>query len=834
MKTRLLLLVAIATLSHFSYAQFPGGGQSDGPPNIKGKISGLIVDGETGDALPYATVVLQNEKGREVSGDVTDENGKFRLTEIKAGDYRLIVSYIGYQTDTIKGITLSKKKPDFKIDKYGLMQDRVTLEAVEVVEERSLIENQLDKIVYNAEQDATNSNGDAGDVLRKVPMVAVDLEGNVSLRGSQNIRVLVNGKPSSMFSDNVADAMKMIPSEQVKKVEVMTNPSAKYDGEGSGGIINIITKQSKIKGFSGNVDLSAGTRQNSANVNLSLAQGRFGFNLGGFSFYSWPADALTSFERVDFLGRDIDPNRIMTQDGVTTSSRLGFNGRFGAFYDVNAYNSINTSVRIGGFTFDQSGTTNLRLLDPNQPTIEFDRINVQDRLTNNFDWTTDYTKKFETEGQELSFAFQLNGNQSNLESDLRQVAVIQGSPAFNELTFNDGDNTEYTAQVDYTHPFSKKVTLETGAKGVFRRIESDYAYFGQNLLTGVYLKDQERSNFFTYNQDVMAGYLSFNIKFTDQIGLVAGGRYEATEISGDFEEGQPIQTNTYENFLPSITLSKKFKNFSTVKFGYSQRIQRPSLFFLNPFNNDIDRFNVTTGNPNLDPELTNQFEVNYTTFIKGTIVNLSTYYKRTTDIITPVITIDDAVATTRYENAGINNSVGASLFTSVNLFKIWDIRTSFNIFTFDASGDVNGQTLDNFGIQYNGFVSSGVKLKKDWKIDVFSFYNSRRITLQGDVPSFSFFQVGINKELFEDKRGAIGIRIVEPFFERKSFKTNLEDPNFRQTSDFQLPFRSFGISFKYRFGKLDFQGQQRRSKIRNQDLKQGDDGGGQGGGGFGG
>ena len=831
MKTRILQSFLFCLLCFSLSAQFPGG-KGGGVTSVKGKVSGVIVDADSGEALPFSTVILLTEKGRESGGDVTDENGKFKLSELKLGKYQIVVSYIGYITDTIKDIELTKKKPDAKIGEYSLQVDRVQLSTVEVVQERSLIENQLDKIVYNAGQDATNTNGDASDVLKKVPMVAVDLDGNVSLRGSQNIRVLINGKPSSMFSDNVGDAMKMIPSEQVKKVEVMTTPSAKYDGEGSGGIINIITKQSKIKGFSGSVDLSGGTRQNSANVNLNLTQGRFGFNLSGFSFLSLPADAELTFDRTDFLpGAD----RTIHQEGITTSQRLGFNGRMGAFYDFNAFNSLNTSFRIGGFTFDQDGTTLFELMDPNAGfAFAYDRINTQDRLTNNYDWTTDFTKKFENEGQELSFALQINGNQSNLESDLDQIARISGSPAFREKTDNDGDNTEYTGQVDYVHPFSDKLKLETGVKGIFRRIKSDYIHSRFDQTQGKFLEDPTRSNFFTYDQDVTAAYVSFNVKFTDDIGLNAGTRYEHTEISGDFEAGEPIVTNQYNNVLPSITLSKKFKNFSTLKLSYSKRIQRPSLFYLNPFRNDIDQFNVSTGNPQLEPELTNQVEMNYTTFIKGTVVNLSTYYKRTTDVITQVVSLDGPVATTKYENAAVNNSVGFSVFTSVNLFKIWDIRTSFNLFTFDAEGQVNGETLANTGIQYNGFVSTGVKLKKDWRIDAFSFYNSRSLTLQGEVPSFSYFQMAISKDLFKDKRGSIGFKVVEPFFENKSFKSDLSSSTFKQTSNFQLPFRSFGLSFKYRFGKLDFQAPTRRSKINNSDSKKGEEGGQSDGGNFGG
>ena len=829
------ILLSLSLLCFFgAQAQFGGGGSST---NITGKIFGELVDQDSEEGLPYASVVLLNDKGREVSGDVTDDKGKFRIANLKPAKYQIVFSYVGYATDTIKGIELTKKSPDYNLGTHLLALDNVALEEVSVEAKRSLIENKIDRMVYNAEDDATNVNGDASDVMRKVPMVTVDLEGNLALRGSQNVQVLINGKPSSIFSTNVGDALKMIPAEQIKKVEVMTSPSAKYDAEGSGGIINIITQQSRIKGFSGTVNTSVGTRQNQASANLALAAGRFGFNLGGFSYYSWPVDAGFTYSRTNEPGTINET--VINQDGINESSRLGYNGRIGAFYDINAFNSINVSGRIGGFNQFLDGVTKFDLDGPITD-FSYDRDNDQEQLINNFDITADYTRKFEKEGQEFSAALQLNGSEDDLTSDLIQTALLVGSPAFQQKTFNDGDNRELTAQIDYVHPFTDKIKLETGIKGIYRDIKSEYTYRLLDTLTGKFELDEQLSNFYNYQQDVYAGYASVNYNINKNLGIQLGTRYEKTDIEAQFEdEADPVFIDYY-NVVPNLAINKKFKNYSSLRLSYNQRLQRPSLEFINPFINNIDIFNIEVGNPELEPELTHQIDLNYTTFVKGTLINTSVYFKRTEDVIESVTTLQGDVATTSYVNAKANNSFGFNVFSSVNLFKIWEIRTNLAMFSYNTSANVNGEQLSQTGIQYNGFVMSTIDLKKDWKIEGFGFFNSRRLTLQGESPSFSIMMVGVVKELFEDQRGSIGLRIVDPFTEVKNFRTVIDDSNFSQRSNFALPFRSFGVSFNYRFGKLDFQQRQRNSKIRNDDMKAGEggmgggNGGGNGGGGFGG
>ena len=273
---RILFIIVFIAMCLPTFAQRPqgnwgGGKRGGGGPSITGKITGRVLDTLSKEPVGFATIVLlQPGDQKEVNGNITEDDGKFKLTEVKIGTYDLQLSFIGYKTRMYRGIKLSPKKPDINLGDMYLVADNVLLDAVEVVEEASVIENRIDKIVYNADQDVTSTGGDAADVLRKVPLLSVDFEGNVSLRGSSNLQILINGKPSGMFSANIGDALKISPDDQVKTVEVITTPSAKYDGEGSGGIINIITKKKSIEGVTGSVSASVGNRQNNSNLSCLL------------------------------------------------------------------------------------------------------------------------------------------------------------------------------------------------------------------------------------------------------------------------------------------------------------------------------------------------------------------------------------------------------------------------------------------------------------------------------------------------------------------------------------------------------------------------------------
>jgi len=389
---------------------------------------------------------------------------------------------------------------------------------------------------------------------------------------------------------------------------------------------------------------------------------------------------------------------------------------------------------------------------------------------------------------------------------------------------NEGVNHETTLQIDYVHPFNKTIKLETGVKSVIRNIISDYNTQTFEITTG-YTPLVES---FKYDQDVYAGYASMNFLIAKKYNLITGARYERTEIAGSFNKSTDLNFSgiKYENFLPNLTISRTFSGFKTLKVSYSQRIQRPSLQFINPFNNNSDFINRTIGNPELNPELVQQLEVGYNFTFKGFTTFSSLFYKYTDGIIEQVLGSDsNGLSVNTFQNIGTNNSIGLNTFISktVNLVTL---RTGGNIATYNAKGFVNGEAAARSSYEYNIFMNGEIKISGTFKADFFGFFRSPVRTIQGDNPAFTIYGMGVRKEF---KNSSIGLTLIEPFNADKFFNSAVDTDAFTQNTSFSIPFRSIGVNFRYKFGNVDFK--ERKSKVKNTDQKQGQDtqGGGNGG-----
>lgn len=814
---RLYILFILIFISNLLFAQFPGGGASS---VIVGKISGIVIDSVTQKPVDYATIALsRSTQTKSTNGSLANEKGAFKIENIRAGKYRVTISFIGYVTKIIDPIETTLTKPDFNLGTIMLSPDSKMLSEVTVIGEVPVIENKIDKIVYNAEKDVTSAGGNATDVLRKVPLLSVDYEGNVSLRGSSNVRVLINGKPSGVMASNIGDALKAIPADQIKNVEVITSPSAKYDAEGTSGIINIITKKNNLEGLSGSVNTSVGIRQNNANFNLNAKKGRFGLssNVGGN--YSWPVTSIISFNAEG-------NNFSNSQTGRNRTERLAGNGSISADYDFNNYNSINSSLKFSRFSFGTDGD-NFATAISNGNTTSFIRTTNSDFGAFNYDWNNDFTHKFKKAGQEYSIAAQYTRGKSGNDYN-----TLFSNSSFQEISTNEGINEEFTVQLDYVHPF-KKVVWEVGAKSIIRDISSDSRADQFNASNNTTTPIVGRNNIFDYNQDVAAAYSTFAFTLAKKYGFKLGGRYEYTDISGSSIPTNSIPTfaNSYGTFVPSAIVSRSFKNFQTVKLSYNKRIQRPSLSFLNPFRNVADPLQQSQGNPELSPEISHNFELGYSTFVKTTVINASIFYRRTNDIIEsisiPTTEGNNSFNLQSFQNIGTNSSFGFNFFGSINPVKILTLRTNLNINSYNinvnnATLNPSNTTIGKTFFLYNAFVSGTVTLPKGFIIESFVILNSPRRTFQGENAGFNMWITGFKKEILK-KKGSLGLTMIDPFNERKNFRSNLVGANFNQNSNFSVPFRSFGVNFSWRFGSLKATAPKQKG-VKNDDLKQGEGG----------
>ncbi len=821
-------------------AQVPSAGGG-----ITGRISGTVIDSITKKPLDYATVSISRSGGKAIlNGTLTDEKGNFKLNNVAPGKYKISVTFIGYPTKVIDPVETTLSKPDNNMGSVIVAPSAKTLSAVTVQGQAPVIENKIDKIVYNAEKDITVSGGNATDVLRKVPLVSVDLDGKPALRGDQNVRVLINGKPSGALSTSLADVLRTIPADQIKSIEVITAPSAKYDAEGSGGIINIITKSKDVSGLSGSVSGGIGTRQNNGNANLNYKQNRLSItgNLGGN--FAWPQTSLVDLNRRAVIGSN---TTIINQSSSSDTKRGGLIGSINAGYDFNNYNSINTTFRLnGGYFKIDGGSDNFN----NTLNDAYYNSNVLNKANfSGFDWNADYTHKFKKEGEELTIAGQwshskITSDFANSFFNLNNTADLAKFP--NQLGSNNGINDEYTAQADYVLPINKSIKWEAGGKGIFRRINSDYSVANQaGVVSGPnnnpFVPNSVLSNQYDYTQNVYAGYSQFTFSLPKNFSLLAGARVEGTDITGTpsntAQPGLQSFPQNYTNFVPNVTLSKTVKGTQTYKLSYSKRIQRPSLQYLNPFINKANPDNQTEGRPDLNPEISQTVELGYNTFIGSSVINVSTYYKYTNNLIEGIArTVFDTelnrnVTRTTFQNIGKNNSFGASFFGSVTPWKPLTIRGSINTYTYkptiNASQASVGSSTGTY-FNYNAFLSASATITKTWTAEFFGVFNSPRRTIQGQNPAFNLFGFGVKKELIA-KKFTLGLNALSPFQNYLKLDTKISSNGFEQQQTIRYPLRSFGISFTYNFGKLNY-GQQKKKGVKNDDLMQGGDQGGMGGG----
>ncbi|GAB2615637.1 TonB-dependent receptor domain-containing protein [Belliella aquatica] len=828
MKYQLLILALLVFLAPFEGLQ----AQTTTGEKPVYKITGKILDGETGEPIPYAAAALLDaESMQNTTGAVADLDGEFVITGFKNGKYILQLSNLGFEPFKTQVIEITTGNTNVNLGEIKLKGEAIGLQEVTVQGQRALIEEKVDRTIYNAENDKTTIGGDASDVLRRVPMLSVDLDGNVSMRGSSNILVLIDGKQSAIVANNLADALKQIPAEEIKSVEVITSPSAKYDAEGTGGVLNIITKKNNLQGASLNINSSAGLRGSNLGLNASLKRGKMGWTLGGYGRSGY--NILGSFENTQTL---LNPNGsdIQIQQQAETRNNMLF-GRYnlGWDYELNKFNFLTASVSVGvrNMRNRQEGLlTNTFIEDVLANSLLRD-VNV-DNLSNNIDFNFNYTKSFETPQKEFSVSglySRSNNNNDFVNSLYNGTFTDIASRVKNE---NLGVNEEFTIQLDYVTPVGNTGTqiLEYGAKNILRKAISDFAYFTAEGSDGEFqqIDDIAFSNEFNYDQNVSAAYASYTLGFLENYTVKGGLRYEYTNINADFKNSElPADIPSYGVFVPSFNIGRKLANGNMLKAAYNRRIQRPSLQFLNPNINQANPQQQSQGNPLLDPELTDNYELAYSTFIGGSSLNFTSYFRNTTGSIQPVRTIsDNDVIFTSFENIGSEKAVGFSVFSNINISGKFSLNGSIDTYYAMLT---NGLDDPMFAASNEGYVVSGrlfgnYTLPKNWQLQAFTFARGRAVQLQGSAGGFGVYGMSINKQ-FNEKRGSVGFGMDNFFTKEFRIKNELITPTIMQESTVGLRNMNFKINFSYRIGKLSVEGSRRKKRgVTNDDMKEGGEG----------
>ncbi len=818
----LLLLVGLASPAA---AQAP-----TPPPAATGALTGTVLDSLSRQPVAYATVVLLPPTGdKPLTGVAADDQGHFSFTKLAAGAFRLRASYVGYGTRT-RPVTVGVGAK--AVGTFLLPTAAQALGEAVIVGQKPVVEVRPDRLIYNADQDVSNAGGTAQDVLRKAPLLAVDGDGNVKMRGSANFKVLVNNKPSPTLASNLAEALKSIPADQIKSVEVITTPSAKYDGEGTAGIINIVLKKGVDQGVNGRIGASAGNRNSNFNSALNFRKGKIGFtssaNAGG-----WYGPGTFNLERVNYtsLGNDT-----LRQSGASYNKGAWQYGTIGLDYDPAEHHSFSLAGSLnhyGGNTTQSLFSQDRAAFPVSNPLYTRATKSIFSGL--NVEGTGTYTRTFKQARKEWSALAQYALNTGTFGYDFDQysnstIPLEQSQASYRERSRGRTPGHTFTFQTDFTQPFGDKKTLELGLKAIFRRTGSiadvDTLY---PALSSDFTRSARRSTNFSYAQDVQAAYATYGFGVGKKLSASLGGRVERTSLAADFVNN-PGFTRSYVTPLPNGNARYAFSDATSLRFAYSRRITRPYIDYLNPFIDRSDAKNISYGNPGLDPELTDSYELSYNTNIKTTTLNASLSVRHTGNAIEQVrflttnplvalpesIVPDPSVTVQTFANVAANTYYQFNVYLSAKPLPKWDLSAGPDVqYIVRRSVALNAER-QGFTASINA--NTSYKLNKGFTLQGFMYASLPTPEIQGTGPANLYYQMGVKKSLLKEKADLV-LNFGSPFNSYWPYRTTTTTQYFTEHNESRSYQRAFRFSFSYRFGQAG-QTKQRKS-INNDDTKGG-------------
>ncbi|MEO9570180.1 MAG: TonB-dependent receptor [Polaribacter sp.] len=815
---KITLLFYLLTSTLF-FAQKPG----NKPVNT---VSGKVVEASTNQPLEYATIVLKNSKTQKISGGITNEKGEFSVLATK-GTYEISVEFISFKTKKLPSQNITSS---INLGIIKLEEDASSLDEVVVIAEKSTVDIRLDKKIYNVGKDMTVKGGTASDVLDNVPSVDVDAEGTVSLRGSENVRILIDGKPSALVGLSGTDALRQLPSDAIERVEVITSPSARYDSEGTAGILNIILRKGKATGFNGSVNVTVGDPKNyQGAVNLNLRTKKVNiFSNFGYSDRGGPGVWNSD---VTYLSNGIiDSIRVENRDN--DQFRKGFNGNFGLEYFLNKKSSITGTVFVRDTDGNNISTNNISSFNPSNVNLyNSTRIQDEGESDKTFQTSLNYVNNFNKDGHKLTLDYQYSSSKEN-----EDAVIIDINPETNSTKEHSIRNL---FQADYVLPIGKNSQLEAGYRGNFEDLTSDYLVTAANL-DPLY----NPSNNLEFTQNVNAFYTQFGSKI-NKFSYLLGLRTEITNIDIKLTNTNEEYTKNYTNLFPTVNFGYELTENQSFTLGYSKRLRRPRSRYLNPFENRTSETIISKGNVDLDPTYTNSFDLGYLNKWGKFTLNSSIYYQHSTNNITRVnseeIRIINGKETSVLIRKPINLSSedrsGFEFTANYNASRKVRFSGSFNFYQFETQGEYTYNVTDpttntvtaitqNFDTKNNSwFTRFDAKITLPWDIQSQTriFYRGPKNDAQSDIKGILSTNLAFSKDILKDK-GTIVLNVSDVFNSRKyqvtSYTPSRENPTNISDQTFQRRMRQVSLNFSYRFN------QKKNQRKRNSEPKEdsGDDG----------
>lgn len=771
-------------------------------------VSGNILEKESQLSIEYATVAFfSTTENKIIGGGITDSEGNFSI-EIPKGIYDISFEYFSLMTVI---------KPNYNLDQntdFGVIQleaDFQTLEVVDLIAEKTSVEIKLDKKIYNVGKDLTVRGGSVSDVLDNVPSVSVDIEGNVALRGNQNVRILINGKPSGLVGLNSTDALRQLPADSIEKVEIITSPSARYDAEGTAGILNIILRRSKLLGLNGAVILNAGYPDqlgSSGNINFRTGNVNI-FNNSGYSYRNSPGNSTT---KTEFFNSEYDEAGVLIQDAPNTFRneyrtferiRKGFNSNTGIEWYINPTTSLTTAFLIR--KSDNSNETFNRA-----ETLDASKTLIGESLRYDPELETDQTTQFS-----INFDKQFHGN-----SDHRLTADFQvenSTEDENSIIYNNSlaaervqtieDQRRILFKTDFTLPIGEQSRFEAGYNGRFTKNTTDYKLeFAEN---DNFVLDTDVSNTLIYKEDVNAFYSQYGSKLKDKFSFLLGLRLEATQITIQQLSSNDYSNNNYVGLFPTVNLGYEFSETQSLTLGYNRRISRPGSWYLNPFPSRSSATNLFQGNPNINPSYSNGFDIGYLNKFGVLTLNTSLYFSHATDIFTFVsedtgeeIVVDgQSVPIIRRGpiNLAEDDRYGFEFTLTYRPTKKWNMNANFNLYQSIIKGSYKGLSYDSENLGWFIRLNNKYTLPGNIEWQTRLGYDGPRIDAVNKREGRFSSNMAFSKDLFKEK-ASLSVNINDLF---NTQRRNLESttPTFYSDSYYRWRVRSYNLSFTYRFNQ---------------------------------
>lgn len=786
-------------------------------------VKGIVVDSISMVPIPYATISVSEITTPRIyiKRIASWSTGVFDVDINKPGEYFFTFESMGMEKKQIK-ISISANQKIINLTNVEMSASKIQLSEVTVSAIKPLVKVDLDKIIYDMKSDPEAQASNTLEMLRKVPMITVDGDDKIQLKGSSNFKIYVNGKPSGMMTNNPSLVLKSIPASSIKNIEVITDPGAKYDAEGIGGIINIVMDRN-LSGLTGTVRASVNTKGGyNGGLYLSTKKGKFGLttNLN----YNKQNESGQTYNRnvENFNSQSI---KYISQYANSDSKFRFYNGNIEASYEFDSLNLVSLTVESyggGSSTIDHAGTYSMNAM---RDTLSaFKQLTKSENSWAGIDLSLDYQRTFKKPNQLLTISYKLNKNPDKTDntSDLRGVLNYN---SYKQHILYNAKGDEHTFQADYTEPFKKIHVLEVGAKYILRLNNSINNYYLQNALTQAWeTMPNQTKNDLDQTQNIQGIYTSYALKL-EKFSARAGLRFERT--SSNIVLSDTIFFVGFSNLVPSLTLSYKFNDANNIKLSYNQRISRPGIWYLNPFLDNSNPFSLSQGNPDLVPVKSNSFSFNYSYISQKLTLNSSLFASFTNNSIESIHSaLNDTVSYRTYKNRGLKRNAGIALYGNWQPNK--DIKISLNGNSAYISMNTNdGSGLHNSGVNYTFSLSGDFTLPAEIYLSTYGGYYSPRISLQGLNNIYYYYGLSLSR-YFLKKKLNVSLSARDLFPVRKYYSGYTRTSDYLSNYNQSMKAQSFRLSISYKFGELKDQIKKVEKTIQNDDVIGG--GGNKGGG----